>query len=172
MDVFVEQMVVKKKTGKDLARTAACALGGAVALFLIVSFLGQYLGFLTFLIVVGVFYLLYQVVIGSNIEYEYSFTNGAMDVDKIIAASRRKRMTALNAREIEMMGTKRNAAFDGYIKNGEIKKVYACTSIDDNDVCFVLYTEGGVKKLLLFNPNEKIRDGFRRLNPQKVFLND
>ena len=50
MDVFVEQMVVKKKTGKDLARTAACALGGAVALFLIVSFLGQYLGFLTFLI--------------------------------------------------------------------------------------------------------------------------
>ena len=103
MDVFVEQMVVKKKTGKDLARTAACALGGAVALFLIVSFLGQYLGFLTFLIVAGVFYLLYQVVIGSNIEYEYSFTNGAMDVDKIIAASRRKRMTALNAREIEMM---------------------------------------------------------------------
>ena len=118
-------MVVKKKTGKDLARTAACALGGAVALFLIVSFLGQYLGFLTFLIVAGVFYLLYQVVIGSNVEYEYSFTNGAMDVDKIIAASRRKRMTALNAREIEMMGTKRNAAFDGYIKNGEIKKVYA-----------------------------------------------
>ena len=37
MDVFVEQMVVKKKTGKDLARTAACSLGGAVALCLILD---------------------------------------------------------------------------------------------------------------------------------------
>lgn len=172
MDVFVEQMVVKRKTGKDLARTAACALGGAIALFLIVSFLGQFLGVLSFLIVAAVFYLLYQVVIGSNIEYEYSFTNGAMDVDKIIAARRRKRLTALNAREIEMMGTKRNSGFEGYMKNGEIKKVFACASIDDDDVYFVLYTEDGVKKLLLFNPNERIRDGFRRLNPQKVFLND
>lgn len=172
MDIFVEQMVVKRKTGKDLARTVGCALGGALALFLVVSFLGQFLGALSLLAVCGIFYLLYQVVIGSNIEYEYGFTNGAMDVDKIIAAKRRKRMTALNARDIEMMGTKHNAAFGGYMKNGEIKKVYACTSIDDEDVFFVLYTEGGVKKLLLFNPNEKIREGFRRLNPQKVFLND
>ena len=69
MDVFVEQMVVKKKTGKDLARTVACALGGAVALFLIVSFLGPDLGFLTFLIVAGVFYVFYAVVLGSIVAF-------------------------------------------------------------------------------------------------------
>lgn len=172
MDVFVEQMVVRKKTIKDFIRTLGCALGGAAALFLIVTFLGQLLGGFLLILIVGIFYLLYQVVIGSNVEYEYSFTNGAMDVDKIIAARRRKRMTSLNAREIEIMAGKRYSAFEGYLKNSEIKKVSACSSIDDDDVYFVIYTDGGVRKMLLFNPNEKIRDGFRRLNPQKVFLND
>ena len=40
-------------------------------------------------------------------------------------------------------------------------------------MCFLVYIEeSGARKMLLFNPNEKIRDGIRRYNPQKVFLND
>ncbi len=30
--------------------------------------------------------------------------------------------------------------------------------------------KNGSGKMLLFNPNEKIRDGFKKFNPQKVVL--
>lgn len=172
MDVFVEQLIVRKRTGTDYLIIAGCILAAILVCFFVPLFLGRFLGAFTLLICVGLVYLLYNVMIGSNLEYEYSFTNGAMDVDKIIAAKRRKRVTSLNAREIEMMGTTKNRAFEGYMNNSEIKKVYACSSVKDEGVFFVLYTEGGKKKLLLFNPEERIQDGFRRLNPQKVFLND
>ncbi len=172
MDVFVEQLVVRKRTGGDYLIIAGCILTALLVCFFIPLFLGRFLGAFTLLICVGFVYLLYNVMIGTNLEYEYSFTNGAVDVDKIIAAKRRKHVTSLNAREIEMMGTTKNRAFEGYMNNSEIKKVYACSSVKDEGVFFVLYTEGGKRKLLLFNPEERIQDGFRRLNPQKVFLND
>ncbi len=35
---------------------------------------------------------------------------------------------------------------------------------------FAVYNENGSGKMLLFNPNEKIRDGFKKFNPQKVVL--
>lgn len=172
MDIFVEQLVVRRRTGKDYLMMAGCVAAALLICFFVPMFLGRFLGGFTLLLCVGLVYLLYNIMIGSNLEYEYSFTNGAMDVDKIIAAKRRKRVTSLNARDIEMMGTTKNPAFDGYMKNSEIKKVYACSAVQDEGVYFVLYSEGGKRKLLLFNPEERIKDGFRRLNPQKVFLTD
>lgn len=172
MDVFVEQLVTRKKTAADYLKMLLCVLAAVAVCLFLPMFLGRFLGSFTLLLCVGFIYLLYQVMIGSNLEYEYSFTNGALDVDKVIAAKRRKKMTELNARDIEMMGTTKNRAFKGYMEDREIKKVYACSSMKDEGVYFVLYIDNGVKKLLLFNPDERIRDGFRRLNPQKVFLDD
>ena len=82
-------------------------------------------------------------------------------------------MLSLNTRKIEIMATKNNRAFQRNLEDRSLKKVYACTSVQAEDLCFLVYIEeSGARKMLLFNPNEKIRDGIRRYNPQKVFLND
>lgn len=173
MDIFVEQLIRRKRRGIDYIKAALCAFAILIVL-LAMPLLMQipYVGSFALLLLAGVIYLIYNVIISVNIEYEYCFTNGALDIDKIVAARRRKRMTEVNAREIEMMGTTGNHAFRGYMENREIKKVYACSAVDDEGVYFVLYSKGGQKYLLLFNPNDTIKDGFRRLNPQKVFLDD
>lgn len=174
MDIFIEQLVRKKRTGKDYLRITACVLGVLVLLFVMV--LGMAIkgaGFIIFIACCALIYLLYMLITATNLEYEYCFTNGALDVDKIINVRSRKRMVEINARKIDMMATNKNREFKRFLEDRSIKKIYACTHREDENVFFITFQgDDGVRKMLLFNPNDRIKDGFRRYNPQKVFLND
>lgn len=173
MDIFIEQMVRRKKQPMDFVKVLLCLIAATLIIMMMFIFNQvPLIGTIIFFVGALLVYLIYNVGTSINLEYEYCFTNGALDIDKIIAARRRKKLTELNARDIEMMGTTRNHAFRGYMNNREIKKIYACSSVNDEDVCFVVYSVGGKRQMLLFNPNDTIKDGFRRLNPQKVFLED
>lgn len=56
------------------------------------------------------------------------------------------------------------------MNNQSYQKVYACVDKNSSELYFAVYNENGSGKMLLFNPNEKIRDGFKKFNPQKVVL--
>lgn len=173
MDIFIEQLVKKRRTGADYLKIAACVLGMIVALLLM--FLGlpiQGLGFVIFAVCCGLIYLFYRLITGTKLEYEYCFTNGALDVDKIINVRSRKRLTEVNARRIELMASRKNREYQRFLADNGTKKIFACTHPDDPDVYFVVYQDEDSRRMLIFNPNEKIREGFRRYNPQKVNLND
>ncbi len=172
MDIFIEQLVKKNREAKDYL----VIVGGIIAALLVVYILGSlmlavpYVGFVIFIVVCGLIYLLYNLITSVNMEYEYAFTNGDFDVDAIINLKKRKRLTELNAREIELMGSRSNTNFERYLNNPAYKKVYACIDKNREDLCFVIYNEGGAGKMLLFSPNEEIRNGFKKYNPQKVEL--
>ena len=71
------------------------------------------------------------------------------------------------------MATRKNRAFNLNMQDRSLKKIYACTDLNAEDLCFMIYIyDNGSRKMLLFNPNEEIKEGIRRYNPQKVFLND
>lgn len=173
MDIFTEYMVKRKKRPTDYVKVVFCVII-IIGVVLIMPGIVQipFVGVILFLVCAGIIYLLYNIIISIKLEYEYTFTNGALDVDKIIAAKRRKRITSLNARSIEIMASVRSSEVDKYANDRSIKRYYACTSIDDPDTYFVIYSDDKKKYMLLFNPNNEIKDGFRRLNPQKVFLDD
>ncbi len=103
MDIFIEQLVKKNREAKDYL----VIVGGIIAALLVVYILGSlmlavpYVGFVIFIVVCGLIYLLYNLITSVNMEYEYAFTNGDFDVDAIINLKKRKRLTELNAREIE-----------------------------------------------------------------------
>lgn len=172
MDVFVEQIIKRKKSVSDFVKIGLCVLAAAVVIMFAPTLLFALHNFasIVLLLLAGIIYLLYNLFLGINVEYEYAFTNGAFDVDKIIAARRRKRVTSLNARNIEIMAKTSDRSFRNYAQNRDIKKIRACTSEKAEDLFFVVYLNDGKKTMLLFNPNEKIVDGFRRLNPQNVIL--
>ena len=173
MDIFVEQIVRRRRQPLDYVKLLLCLIAATIVIMAMFIFNAiPFIGTIIFFVGAALVYVIYNVGTSINLEYEYCFTNGALDVDKIIAARKRKRMTEINARHIDMMGTTKNRVFAGYMQNREIKKIYACTSLNDDDVYFVLSSTDGKKQLLLFNPNDTIKDGFRRLNPQKVFLED
>ena len=179
MDIFVEQLVVRKKTVGTYLRIFGCLVGVFVVLALFFTLLSPLvsrfipaLGGVSFLLCFGLIYLLYRLVSNTNLEYEYCFTNGALDVDKILNRRSRKRMTSLNARSIEKMARANDPEFQRLLQDGGVKKMYACTAVKEADTYYIVYNGEKGRQMLLFNPNEKIKDGFKRLNPQKVFLDD
>lgn len=171
MDIFVEWMIKRKKTAFDYIKIVLSVIGIAlmIAMILLYMVIG---GYFEFLIACGIIYILYRVIVGTRIEYEYSFTNGSLDVDRIINAQRRRRVTTLNARNIDVMASIKSDDFLKYKTDSGIKKIYACTSLKDEGVYFILYDDDKGRKLLVFSPNDAIKDGFKKFNPQKVFLND
>lgn len=172
MDIFVEQIVRRKRQFFDYIKLILCLIAVSIIVPLMLFSSPGFVGTIIFFAGAALIYAIYNVGISINLEYEYCFTNGALDVDKIIAARRRKRLTEVNARDIDIMASTKSHNFKDYINNREVKKVYACSSIADDGVYFVVYTVNGQKRMLLFNPNDTIKDGFRRLSPQKVILED
>lgn len=179
MDIFVEQLIEKKKTAGTYVGIFGCLVGVFVVLWLyfivlmpLVSEFIPILGGISFLLLFGLIYFFYRLLSNTNQEYEYCFTNGALDVDLILNRKNRRRFTSLNARSIEVMARASGGEFERLMKDGGVKKVYACTHVKDADTYYVIYNGKRGRQMLLFNPNEKIRDGFKRFNPQKVFLDD
>ncbi len=172
MDFFIEQLVKRKRTSRDYVRLAICLIAAVMVVAIMILSIPTVISPVIFLIGIGIILFLNKIKDMINIEYEYCFTNGSLDVDKIIAENRRGRMTEVNAREIEIMATRKNPEYNRYMNDKAVAKVMACSSPEDDDVCFVVYEVEGNKKMLVFNPNERIREGFLRYNPRKVFLKD
>ncbi len=109
MDNFAEQLVKKKPTGAEKTKNmAVIAVGcvGTVAM-LIYSLFSMGRGFLTFIMLplaflVGFLTFLYHR--NTKVEYEYTFTNGELDIDKIIAQTKRKEMLTVSVGKFTAFG--------------------------------------------------------------------
>jgi hypothetical protein len=106
MDSFVEQIVVKKTEAKDNLKRFGFFLGGAVLcwVFLMASMIFQLLMpvflFAGFGAIWGAWYLFQT----TFIEYEYIVTNNELDVDKILARKKRKRLITIKIDKAEEWG--------------------------------------------------------------------
>ena len=88
MDVFIEYMVKKQNTGKDILLKIFYAGASVVILvgsFLFIPLLGQMFSMFAPLIGFGAVFGAWYLITSMNVEYEYILTNGEMDVDKIVA---------------------------------------------------------------------------------------
>ncbi|MDR0904097.1 MAG: hypothetical protein LBM59_05650 [Ruminococcus sp.] len=94
MDIFHEQIVKKQLRGLRLLAMIAIIIGFVLALAATFIFL-SFIGLMAFLIMAGLAYLGWYIVTGFNIEYEYILTNDELDIDKIIAKRKRKRLISI-----------------------------------------------------------------------------
>lgn len=165
-DVFMEQIVKKQKEGKDIVRNCAIIFAGlllAAALFVLLMMpfpMRQYLGMIVFLILVGVIYYTWYIISGLNLEYEYIFTNGELDVDKISNRRKRKRMTTVRLSQAESFAAYDPAAFD----KSAYEHVYnACVfSRGEGNYLVSYHNRDGEKCCLIFTPNEKMLEAVKK----------
>ncbi len=106
MDIFCEEIVKKKKSPAEQAAVAAIWL---VAWLLCVGLL--YLGLqapnffmLLLLAAAGVAYGGFKLAARLNLEYEYSVTNGTLDIDVIVNRSSRRRLVSVELAEVDDFG--------------------------------------------------------------------
>ncbi len=57
-----------------------------------------------------------------RIEYDYTFTNGDLDVGKVFGNSRRKLMTSLSMKNVETAGMVTHSSFQRFLNDSNVKK--------------------------------------------------
>lgn len=162
MDVFFEQIVKIKMTAKELLLyISVWGVAGLLAFFALLS-----LGNLSFIVAIGLIYAAWKLSSKFFIEYEYIFTNGDLDFDKITAKSARKRVASVNCSKVEKYGK-----YNWQSKpSASVKKVYTLCNQKDPNACYIIATnrnEG--RALIVFAPDERMRQAIEKAIPRIAF---
>ena len=102
-----------------------------------------------------------------DVEYEYLFVNGALDIDKIMAKSKRKKIFEMELNEMELLAKSGSAELRAY----QGLKVVDYSSGDQNTKHYeMVVVQKGEKKRVVIDPNDEILQGLKMLAPRKVFI--
>ena len=168
MDLFNETIIERKKGAKEFMLIAAMIVGAILLVFILMLF-GQALSSFLLLFVVAVFYFLYIGISSLNIEYEYSVTNGDLDVDKIISKRKRSKVISVHSRSFEYFAPYTQEHKNAYEDSSITKKLDLTSNTGSDRVYFVVYYKNNDKILFTFEPTQKMLDDFARYVPRRVF---
>jgi len=169
MDNFAEQLVKKNETSSDRRRRAGIAVCGVIitaAMVLmsfiqldkpVVAFLGMILAAATGF---GTFFLIQ----GSYVEYEYTFTNGELDIAKIIAKKKRVEMLSTEIRSFTDFGK----YSEDMEESEDMTVVIASDNIASHEYYADFQHEEYGSTRLVFVPNEKMLEFIGRYLPAKL----
>ena len=164
MNESYKELIVKKEMGvKEIALRAVCLI--PTVLFALLG-LG---GFLIALAVAAVFGVLtYFVWISTDIEYEYLYLDKELNIDKIMAKSRRKKMATLEVERMEILAPEKSHQLDSY-RNRDFKKVDYSAGRDLPEMkLYTIYYDGSQK--IQVNLTEDFVKTMKSIAPRKVFL--
>lgn len=167
MDIFIEQLVKKKKDFVDYLIILVTILLAYIAAYKIIVLTGP----LYFAIGVGLViilgYLGYRIITSRNIEFEYSLVEGDFEITKVIANRKRKRMFIGSYKQFEMVDKVSSERHKNAAKN-VIHKINASSSINSEDAYFFITDYDKGKMLVYFEPNDEIINLIRTIN-RKAF---
>lgn len=164
-DVFVEEMVVRRKTVWNLLLSVlmvALAVVLTIVLWLFVPFIN------TVLILI----LWFGVYLGIKFQYsefEYSFTNGDLDIDKIMAKRKRKRLVEINQKQIKVMAPY-TAEYESETKEFPVSEVIDCSASKNaaGRWFFIYEKRDGQCAFVVIQPSKRLREAMRRYMRSRI----
>lgn len=169
MDIFIEYIVKKQKTGLDYLKMLGIVVA-TLFLWMLVLLFNHYLFGLGLFIIAGIGWGAWKLLQTTSLEYEYILTNAELDIDKIIARTRRKRVLTVNFKEILLCARVDDPMFKAEFNNtSNVVKTYDVAG-NNGQKYFVEYNGEGGKIRVLFTPNEKIMESVKKLAPRTVNL--
>ena len=178
-DFFTEQLVKHIPTKNDLIKQAVMfGVYAAIAIYIVFNFiirsgnnhdLGMFM--LGLIFAAAVVYLGWRQVTGINVEFEYAYTNGTLDVDIIRNRSRRKQIFSASVADFEIMAHINDK--DHLSQYGELPLIdFSSGEIKDNTYIFVT-TYNNKKCRFMIEPKPELLKAFlvdmtpRRLHQKK-----
>lgn len=154
-DIFVEEMVVRRKNlGNFLLSVliVVTALFLSVVVWLVVPFINSVL-------ILIILFAAYLGIKFQYVEFEYSFTNGDLDVDKIMAKRKRKRVLEINQKQIQVMAPY-TSEFESETKGYQVSEILDFSSYKNAaGRWFMIYekSDGGYGFAVL-QPSPRLRE--------------
>ncbi len=157
MDTYKEQNVKKAVTTNDTIRKfslilSAISLSGVLLLLSMMYFQQGFLLaiFLSGLMIYGAFYFLKDL----QVEYEYLYTNGDLDVDKIMGQRKRKRLVT-----VEMLKVTKLEKYTDDVEFDDEKTVVDASSNYDEQHWYMEFSSKKYGECyLVFTPNDEMLD--------------
>ncbi|PWM47475.1 MAG: hypothetical protein DBX47_00645 [Clostridiales bacterium] len=171
MDVYYEQLYKRRKRPQDavlqvslLILTLLVAAASLIWLRVwLMTLVGPFLAALISVAVTGAaLYFGYRVYMQFDLEYEYSYLNGDIDIDKIMNKTMRKRIISVNAKNFNRFGIyDENAKVS--LKNMQFDTTVNVCSYTESTVYYaVLRHPSQGNTLLIFEPEERILEDLKK----------
>jgi hypothetical protein len=169
-DTFVEDAVKVVETPQDRAKKTGATIVTMILLFATVSFSRGFLTVIMAILLISMAILTIILFMNKNIEYEYDYTNGSLEIAKIIDNSKRKKVVSIESAEIKLVaaiGTNESLKFDHVNL-----KTYDCSAHNEElkDYILVAHSEAkGNDFKVLFTPSDKLLTAMERYNKRDIY---
>jgi len=163
-DIFKEQLIKKTPSSKDAALKALIAAVCAALIILSFAVLDIFAPFAA----VGLGFAAFLLFGRLDVEYEYAFTNGELDIDAIYGKSRRKRLFSAEPKDFIIFAHILDKEREGDFKFAEVTKDYSSGKIGDDTYMF-LYAYGGKLTKFIIEPNEAVFAALKSVIPRSKF---
>ncbi|WP_297960089.1 hypothetical protein [uncultured Ruminococcus sp.] len=169
MDNFAEQLVKKNETSADKTRRVLMIIVGvlfsiALAALAVLQLRNPLVALLGFALAIVAGYGTFHIVQNTKVEYEYAFTNGELDVDKIIAKKKRKEMVSANIRQLTAFGKYE----DGMEETEDLTVIFATDNIAEHEYYADFNDENYGSTRLVFAPNERMLENIQKFLPARL----
>ena len=162
MDKVVEKLVKKKRNAKDTGMQILIATSGIIVCYVANMFM-QYLGMISMSIILLAIWFTYKGIMWFNVEYEYTYINGDMDVDKILGKNARRPFLNITLDRVVLVAK---------MENNEAKKLMhtskrhnVCENADDEGNLVIIYSGEKDREAVVIDYNQEVYESYKELNP-------
>ena len=160
-EVFVEQIVKKKISISGILMRAIAIIFVLAGIFSMLI-----IGALGLTITALLIYVTYIIWGYTSVEYEYSFLNGELSIDKIMGQRKRKTIACYDIKNAEIVAPSMSDEVVSKIYN-TITKDYSTRCRNANLYSMIVNDSDG-RKQVIFEPNEKVLDAMYHVKPSIV----
>lgn len=157
---YIEQLVKQQTTMATKLKRAALIALVVVGVFLCMLFMAA------FPVLIGIIALVSWLWKRTDLEFEYLYFSGDLDIDKIMGMQKRKRVFSTNVKSIVLLAP--TGAYE--LQQYQNLKAYDCSSNSGNKTYEMIITQKGEKVRVIFEPNEKILNNMRMYDPRKILV--
>ncbi|MFQ8690181.1 MAG: DUF6106 family protein [Blautia sp.] len=164
-DLYAECLVKREKSGRDIM-----VKGGCVAGVVLLVLAGMFLFPLFLIIAVIAAVLAYLFVFPrTDVEYEYLYVNGEMDVDMIFSKSKRKKAGVIQMDQVDLVAPLHSHRLDYYNSNTRMKVVDYSSGDDQHRRYGMVARLGQETCKVILEPDDNLGQLMIKSAPSKVF---
>ncbi|MCQ2490066.1 MAG: DUF6106 family protein [Ruminococcus sp.] len=173
MDNFAEHLVRKELTTGDKAKKIIILVGGILLTVMLAAFsvlmLGQgLLPFVGLVLAAATGVGTYWIITNMYVEYEYTFTNGELDIDKIIAKKKRIEMLSVSVGRFREFGRYDENTPD---ETDDMTVVFATSNIASEEFYADFDHDAYGSTRLVFCPDEDMLINMNKNLPRALRIN-
>jgi hypothetical protein len=158
-DVFIEELVRRERFASEFVVRTLIIAATVVLILAGFIFLRPFSPILTTLFVIAAWLSSRYTVV----EYEYSFVNGELDVDKILGKRRRKHILSVNCKTAKAFASEKEATVD--FQNGKVIDAARVKGLGTNWILTTAAFDNG-PEYLLFSPSERLVEAIKQCMPR------